>query len=502
MKITTNLKQVVLISLVTTSLFAGNHVLSLDEAIDIALQNNAKLKVSKTAVKIADAMYNQASSANYPSLDLDVSAMRMDEAPTFEMRGVATVDNTQNIGLYNSISGAYAQAAAGATSAEAAEAAGASSAIYAGIAASMPGEASMPINLDVEMMGRDSIMSQISLKYPLYTGGKISAIVKQAGLGKEIAQEGKRRTKNEVVFDVKRFYYGVVLTKQLKKLSADTLERMGFLRDLTSRLYQGGSLNVKKTDYLRSKLSVNVLDSMHEELIQKEVMAKSALIFALGLPWTDTVETSQAGFKEPVMDKNLESLVENAYKFNPDYTTLKIAIDIHEAKIDEAQSDYLPSVGLMASAQNLYSDYEYGLVNDTNKNSWTVGVGVQWSLFNGMRTTNKVEQSRLEKLKLEQQELTLQDALALQVKQSFLQMKSSYKQFTILTVATQTAEENRDLNTRAYQEDMVETKDVIESQLFESFTFATYYRSLHDHAISRANIDFIVGQALERELTK
>jgi len=484
-------KQTLLLSLFTTSLLASNHKVSLNEAIDIALLNNAKLKISQTEIEIADAMHKQAMSANYPTLDLDIKAMRMDEAPTFEMRGTTTIDNSQTKAMYSNLSNAAL-----------ADSNPNLSGTYAAIEANTPNSTELPVNMDVQLMGRDTIMSQLSLQYPLYTGGKISAIIKQAGLGKKIAQEGKRRTNNEVIYDVKRYYYAAMLTKKLTKLSEDTLERMRFVRDLTSRLYQGGSMNVKKTDYLRSKLSVNLLESLNEELNQKETMANAALLFAMGLPWSDTVEVTQTEFKEPQIDTKLGSLIENAYKFNPDYASLKIAINIHDAKIDEAQSEYLPNVGLMASAQNIYSDYEYGVINKTTRNSWTIGVGVNWSLFSGMRTLNQVEQSRLEKQKLQQQELLLQDGLALQVKQAFLEMKSSYKQYEILSEASQTAQENRDLNSRAYQEDMVETKDVIESQLFESYMLGAYYRSLHDHAIARSNIDFVVGKALENELNK
>ena len=483
--------KVLLLSLVTSSLYATEHIVSLDEAITMALQNNNKLKVSQTSIKIADTMYNQALSAHYPTLDVDITAMRLDEPTTFDMRGTTTIDNTQTIQMYQGLSGAAA-----------ADANPNTSGAYAGIAASTPVHSELPIEMEVQMTGRDTVLSQINATLPLYTGGKITAIVDQASIGKQIAQEAKRKTQNEVIYDVKRYYYGVVLTKQLKKLSEDTLARMGFIRDLTSRLYQGGSLNVKKTDYLRTKLSLNLIESLHEEISQKEVMAKSALLFSMGLPWTDSVDITQKSIKEPVMNETLETLVSNAYNFNPDYTSLKLAINIHDAKIDEAQSDYLPTVGAFASAQNIYNDYEYGLVNEANKNSWTIGVGVQWSLFNGMRTTNQVEQSRLEKLKLEQQELLLQEGLALQVKQEFLKMKSTYKQYTILNEATQTAQESRDLNTRAYQEDMVTTKDVIESQLFESYTTAAYYKSFHDHALARAQADFIVGTALEESLKK
>lgn len=486
------LKKVLLLSLVTTSVYALEHNVTLEEAIDIALKNNNKIKTSQTDIMIADTMYNQALSANYPTLDLEITAARLDEAPTFEMRGNAQMSD--QFAQEQLLANAQFMDAAFAAQALAQTATPTANAMIAG--GLVKGQ-TMPIEMEVQMAGRDTVFSQVNMKLLLYTGGKISAIVKQASIAKDIAQQRKRRTKSEVIYDVKRYYYGVVLTKQLKQLSDDTIARMGFIRDLTSELYKGGSLNVKKTDYLRSKLSVSLIESLHEEIVQKEAMAKSALLFAMGLSWKDKIDVSQESIKAPNMDATLEVLVNDAHHYNPDYTSLKLAIDIHGAKVDEAHSEYLPNIGLVASAQNIYSDYEYGLVNDTNKNSWTIGVGVQWSLFNGMRTTNKVEQSRLEKLRLEQQELLLQDGLALQVKQAFLKINSSYKQYNILKEAHKTSQENRDLNTRAYQEDMVETKDVIESQLFESYTTAAYYRSSHDHALARASADFIVGKAVE-----
>lgn len=486
----------------TTTLFAQTKRVTLDEAITIALENNAQMKVSDTVVRIAETQYEQAMSAHYPTLDLDVVAMRLDEAPFFQMRGnavtsaeVAQQQLLSNAQFMDTVDAAQAAAGGGIPSAPTA-----TQVAQGAIAAGAVGGSSYPIAMDVQMMGRDSIMSQLNLSLPLYTGGKITAITKQAKIAQDIAKEDKRRSRNQVIYDVKRYYYGAQLARQLKKLTSDTLERMRFTEELTSKLYQGGSMRVKKTDYLRSKLSVNMIASLHETLIAKETMAKSALINAMGLSWRDEVEVTDTSFATPSIDQTMATLVEDAYRFNPDYTTLRLAIDVHGAKIDESKSEYLPSVALMGNVQNIYNDYEYGVVNETTKNSWSIGVGLKWELFNGMRTVNKVEQSRLEKLKLEQQEILLQEGLALQVKQAFLQMQSSYRQFGILTEAVETARENRDLNTRAYQEDMVETKDVIEAQLFEAFTKADFYRSQHDHALARATVDYIVGAAIEQSL--
>ena len=403
-------------------------------------------------------MYNQAISAHYPTLDVSVSASRLDEPVTFSMEGNAI--------------------------------------LYPGT----PFESSAPIAMEVQTMGRDTVFSQVSTTLPLYTGGKISALVHQAEIAHKIAKEGRLRAKNEVIYDVKRYYYGVILTQQLKKLSQETLTRMSFIRDLTSRLYKGGSMNVKKTDYLRTKLSVNMIEVFNETIIKKETLAKSALIFAMGLSYKDKVTLTQESIKEPRLNENLEAIVQNAYDFNHDYKTLKLAINVHDSKLNEAKSDYLPSLGFRASAQNIYNDYDYGIINEQNKNSWTIGIGLEWSLFNGMRTTNKVEQSRLEKFKLEQQEIILQEGLALQVKQAFIEINSTYKQYEILKKAIETAKENRNLNIRAYQEDMVQTKDVLEAQLFESLTVADYYKSRYEHALARISVNYIVGEVIENSV--
>jgi outer membrane protein len=474
---------------------------TLDEAIAIALQNNKNLKISDTSLQIADTLYNQAMSAHYPTLDVSVTAMRLDEAPTFEMRGSTQIDNhAQLLGTASTIDGlnntnTYLTTGVPGTSTSNVDAAN----VMIG-SGQVPATTSFPINMDVQMMGRDTAVSQVNTVLPLYTGGKITAITEQAKLGKAIALEGKVRTRNEVVYDVKKYYYGVLMAKQIKKLTSDTLERMGFIRDLTSQMYQGGSLSVKKTDYLRSKMSVNMIEVFYEDIKSKETMAKAALANAMGSSWEEEIDVADTELPAPVMDKEMQTMVQQAYEFNPDYKTLKLALKIQDAKIDEAQSDYLPQAAFMASAQHMYNDYEYGVINETNKDSWSIGVGVQWSLFNGMRTTNQVEQNRLEKLKMQQQEILLKDGLALQIKQAYLEMGSTYNKYKILVDAVQVAKENRDLNTRAYQEDMVETKDVIESQLFEALTQADYYRAQNDHALARAKADLIVSSAIEESL--
>ncbi|MCK7505546.1 MAG: hypothetical protein MZV70_16715 [Desulfobacterales bacterium] len=86
------------------------------------------------------------------------------------------------------------------------------------------------------------------------------------------------------------------------------------------------------------------------------------------------------------------------------------------------------------------------------------------------------------------------EGIALHINHLFIQMSGAWDQKTAAEAAAKAAEENRDLNERAYQEELVETKDVIESQLTESTMKAQYQKSLYDHLAAQVHLDFVIGR--------
>lgn len=156
--------------------------LSLKQAIDIALINNSDSKISYQSAAIAESQYQEALSARWPSVTLQGGFQHRDQAPTF-------VFPSSNIPLGN----------LGVT--------------LAGLLGpSVPTSITVP-QQNIKLMNQNTSTTSLQLMYPLYTGGKISSLISQAGFGKEIAQEEIRRTNLQVVRDVKRYYYVAQPTK-------------------------------------------------------------------------------------------------------------------------------------------------------------------------------------------------------------------------------------------------------------------------------------------------
>ena len=83
----------------------------------------------------------------------------------------------------------------------------------------------------------------------------------------------------------------------------------------------------------------------------------------------------------------------------------------------------------------------------------------------------------------------------------FTAKKGDYPQFGVKAqaqqksslAAAQSATENRELNVRAYQDELVETKDVIEAQILEALLAAQYQQVLYSHMEGLAKLDMVSG---------
>ncbi len=422
--------------------------LRLEEAVATAISNSKLKKISDHDRQIAQAKHQQAMSASYPIIDASIVGNIADDV---------FLDNTKST-----------------------------------FTAPVIGE--MQIDYDHIIMGENTVYGQLDITYPLYTGGKISALQQQAALGVAISQESTKQTLSDIVFDVTKYYYSVLLSQHLLELTEETLERMRAILYLTEAFYKGGSLSVKKTDYLRIKMVNAMVASMVEEMKNNKELALLALKFAMGTPHRHISIAESLDTNSISLEDDFEYFLTQLHRHNHQLIQTQLAVDVMESKIDEARSGYLPHIALYANAKHLYNNYDGGIINDTNENSTNIGLALTYNLFHGGLTDANVYEAKHQKMKLTLQKQYLDEALELQLQEAFSTAHRSIKQVSILGDAVTTAAQNSDLNFRAYQEDLVTTKDVIEAQIFESMTKANYYRAYYDALINRMKLSHLIGQ--------
>ncbi len=468
---------------------------TLEECLSTAMQQNHLRPASRFAVAAAEAQHRQTLAGYWPQINLKATGQQLDQAPNFLFPASSISLPAQSMNLPGGV--AMVTVPAGVLGPSEVQ-----------LPVSFPGQTintpaqQFPIPAqNVKLMDEQSLIGAASATWLLYDGGMRKGFREQASAGIDAARQECRRTDLEITDSVKRMYWGSVLSRQLHQLGKDTLARMEATLSLTETLYKEGTgAKVTKTDYLDNKITVETLRSIVALLEKNEFMSQAALANTMGLGWRESIQPADKEIPFEPYAADLEGLVDVAYQFNPDWGRLEAGIRAAEGSLKTARSGHYPKIALTGEIHRWWNDYNAGMATDRNKKGWTVGVGMEVPLFDGFLTRGKVDEAKARLESIREQKFLLQDAIGLQVKDIFLGLESARKSLNATREAMKSATENRDLNTRAYQSELVETEKVIRAQWVEALTTSQHFKTAYDHITLQSRLQLIVGTEILKKL--
>ncbi|WP_459924475.1 TolC family protein [Desulfatiferula olefinivorans] len=421
----------------------GTSALDLDACVQIALTNNRNRAISALSVELAEIQYKQALSSYFPDFILNASMVRFDEKPRF--------------------------------------------------AFSAPGLG----DLTVDLTDRDIRSASVDMTWPLLAGGRKQA-VRKASIGIDISRENARRTDLEILCDVKRLFYGVVLARRIQAVGRDMLAHFETLLRITEAFYTDGSLTVDKSDYLRIKTITAGFRAYVSSLDSNLDLAEAGLTNTLGLG--NDREITAAGTDLPFepLDADPAVLISEAYVFNPDHTAIAAEIDLHTLTVDERKGARLPTVFVGGRLFAMDTDGRDGLMTDSNRDGYSLGLYLRLPLFEGFLTRNRIAAARTGLAAAEQKKLLFKEGLALRIRQTLILIDRHAREILDITEAVQSAEENRILCMKAYDRQVIDLDKVTETLILETYVKIRHVSALYHHIESRAALDTIIGKALDK----
>lgn len=474
-------------------------VLSLPQCLRIAFENNHRRPASRFAVAMAEAQHRQALAGYWPQVSAKLGWTRLDEAPNFVFPASTMAIPAQTISV-----------PAGSTLVTLP-----ANAFGPGFP---PSTIQLPVSTPAQTINTTASAFQVPtqnikianpenaiatghLDWLWYDGGMRKGYREQALGGVDAAQAEVRRTDLEITDSITRLYYGALLGRQLHELGNDTLARMEVTLELTESLYKNGAGKVNKTDYLENIVMVETIRATVAELDKNQAAAEAALAYTMGEAWNATVRPSENEVPDRPFTGNLDELLSAAYEFNPDWAKVEAGLRAFSGEVTTARSGYYPKIGLTGELHRWWNSYDAGLATGSNKEGWSIGVGAEIPIFNGFLTKNKVDEALAKVAKLKEEKVLLREGIGLQLRQLFLGLDAASKTYQAASRAMTAAQENRDLTSRAYQSELVETEKVIRSQLFEALMTAQHYKARYDQMVIGSQISLVVGREVAGRLS-
>lgn len=413
--------------------------LTLDDTIVMALKNNHSIKVAESEAEKADWDISAAKAGKEPSISLSHNSMRSKSAASTAIG-------------YDSIT-------------------------------------KEPVKIPISSSTDNKFTNSIDLTYPLYTGGKVEGTIEKAKLGSKVAELGITKTQQQVKLDATTGYYSILQTRNIVKLSEESLDRLNaHLKNVEA---QYGAGTVAKSDVLRSEVEKAKAEQSLIKANNSYELAVSGLNNVIGMP-LDTKIAVKEELKYEKYDKTLEDCIKVALANRPDLEQAATSVDMAKADIKVAKSGNKLTINAVASEK--WSDKDFP---GTDNNTWSIGISANYNLFDSGLTRSKVRGTETTLDKAATQLLQARDAAQLEVRQAYLNMQEAEKRIETSQVAVVKAEEDYKIAQVRYSAGVGTNLDVMDSQVALTSAKTDYVQALYDYNTSRAKLDKAMGIAVK-----
>lgn len=393
-------------------------VLTLDECIRLAKENNKRMEASEQQLK--SSLYEKRSA-------------RALFLPSFSVTGSA---------LYSTADGSYSSGTGQLPVLG-------TDGVQTGQTALFPG-----INLAYDL---DWIFSGgIKVEQPIYMGGKIRAGYRMAKIGNEMARQNKRLTESEVVVETSRAYADVVRTKELMQVAEAYNELLTELMRTVESARKHGMKSQNDVLKVKVKLNESELDLRRAENGHR--LAMMNLCHYIGRPLMEKIDTDNS-----LPDTDADNTPNGGISNRPEYLMLEQQSEMAKQQITIARAEHLPQVGLVG---------QYGYLNGVELNgrklldTWNFLVGVQVSipLFDFGHRINKIKSAKAQYAQVQANREDTNEKLTLEMTQSFNNLDEAYLEKKLAESSVVSAEENLRTSRLQYEKGVETLSDHLEAQ--------------------------------------
>lgn len=444
--------------------------LSLDQTIQLALQNNDKIRQYHEKVEQKKYAEREAWGNFLPSLKLQASYNHLNDPLMIDLSPIRSAMITMQANNQVEFANVYSllQGQGALTSQE-------RLALYNQYAAGL--NSLLPPFQEI-FKNQDYRTATLIGVQPLFMGGKLAAAKKFATAEKHAAESELIKIRNEIVQEATNNYLAIVLLQQAVKTRQDVLTGMKQHQEDAQHLYDQGL--IARYNLLRAEVAVADADRNLFDEQNRLDLAKVALRHTLALPDDAPVEAADSLTYHPVAD-TLQSFTALASAGQPILQMVAEKKKAASQKFAVERSEFLPQlVGF-----GKYELYDHDL--SALEPRWVVGIQLNMSIFNGFKDYNRLLSAKSLQREVAALEIDVRRQIDLWLNKSYRDMRNAETRYKKLGVSTELADESVRLNEKRFQTGLGTSLEVIDARLsleknqIERLTsLYDYYKSLID----------------------
>lgn len=323
----------------------------------------------------------------------------------------------------------------------------------------------------------------------LFDFGQTLASIRSSQASERSAQDDETNTRDTVILNVQQSYFNVLATRRLLGVADETVRQTSKQLEQAQGRHEVGvapKFDVTTAEVNLANAQLNQVSARNNLAVARETLRN-----ALGINGPldfDVVDT--LGKDRIQMDEDAALAI--AYDHRPDLLSLKEQEDAQKEHIRSLQLEYLPNV--TSNGNYIWKGNDYPL-----QDTWNVGASVNLTILSGGLTRAQISEAEANLAVLRFNADALRQNIALQVRQSLLNVQQALESIVVAGKAQQQAHESLELAEGRYTAGIGNIIELTTAQVQLTSAEASYVQALYGYQTSVAQLENAIGKPVVLE---
>jgi outer membrane protein TolC len=444
-------------------------------ALDKTLQNNQELKAKKLSIKKAKQEVRLADGYNYGELTISENIARTNNPMhVFGMKLGAREATFGDFGFSEFLTPL-------------------GTAIYGASQGQAPSDMSGLLNTQPNDLNnpedRTNFETKVTYTVPLFTGFKLTNAKTMAKLQVRANEVKYIYDEKQLGLEVLKAYNGAVAAKYFIKATKNAKEATKSFVQFATQMYAEGLIT--QIEVKQARVYDLGVDAKIKEAQNRYQLALAYLRFLTN----DKEITDVEEFKTMTFDGDtLSTLQTTAIENRDDYRWMQLNAKTLQTKIKFDSAAKYPMIG--AKVEYGFNDDEINNIN-TDKDYYVAGVGLEYSIFDGYKTSVATQKSKIEYQKVQHYVDYMKNGIKLQVEKNYLTLNAKKDVLTQKLKAKDLADEVLKQSQEMYKNSLINMTNLLQQQANAQKAEAEAILSKYEETIAAAKLKLSIGKSLK-----
>ncbi len=433
------MKKIFFISLIVSVVMsAQDKKLTLEESLQIGLQNSRQIKISESVLRSSDEKVSEYTSQMLPKLSLSAGYTYMN------------LNEPTEIGL-----------------------------------GPFPATVKNPFYL---------YGMQLSIQQPIFTGFQLSSLKSSAKNNYEAMSSEHQKNINKKAFEIYTAYWNLFKTQKQVELIEEYTHSLDEDLRKTKDFVDNGLATMN--EYLKLELqAANTMLQLIDAKNNREI-ARATFNNSIGFPLNDSTEIETSLILPQAQTMNYDELMLDAINSREELKSLEFKIKSGEDRITAANSDWWPKLYASGNFYLYNVNAETFSMDNERLQLWFAGLSLSWDLWNWGYTSSRSAQAEEEVLQSRESLELLKEQIEIEVYNAYLVLNSNVEKIKVSQFAVLSAQENYRITKDKYDYQLATTNDLIDAEvdLLNSQTKLTIAQT--EYELAKVRLDLVVGKRI------